>query len=403
MADRHVRVPKLGRAIPPFGTEFVSLEAASGVVLLVATIAALVWANVASGVYTDWWHRELTIGIGDLSITEDLAHWVNDGLMTVFFFVVGLEIKRELVRGELRDPRTAALPAVAAVGGMVLPALLYVAVNAGGGNLDGWAVPMATDIAFAVGVLAILGSRVPGPLKLFMLTLAIVDDVGAIVVIALFYSKGIAVGWLLAAVGALLLVHLMSRFGADRALMYVLPALLVWVCVFESGVHATLAGVVLGLMTPAHPRGGKPVLERLEHALHPVSSFVIVPLFALANAGIVLSSDAIDAALGSRITLGIVAGLVLGKFAGIFGATWLGVRGRVGRLPEGVRTRDIAGIAAVGGIGFTVSLFVSDLTFHGIELDEAKMGVLGASVIAAALGIVVLLVTLRSAPEEEHA
>jgi NhaA family Na+:H+ antiporter len=401
MADRHVRIPKVGRAVPPFGNEFVSLEAASGVVLLVATVAALVWANAASGSYTDWWHHQLTIGIGDLSITEDLAHWVNDGLMTVFFFVVGLEIKRELVRGELRDPRTAALPALAAVGGMVVPALLYVAVNAGGGNLDGWAVPMATDIAFAVGVLAILGSRVPAPLKLFMLTLAIVDDVGAIVVIALFYSKGIAFGWLLAAAGALLLVHLMSRFGANRALMYVLPALLVWVCVFESGVHATLAGVVLGLMTPATPRDGRPVLERLEHGLHPLSGFVIVPLFALANAGIVLSADAIDAALHSRITLGIVLGLVVGKFTGILGATWVGVRTRMGRLPEGVRTRDVAGIAAVGGIGFTVALFVSDLTFHHLELDEAKMGVLGASMLAAVLGISVLLVTLRPKTNEE--
>jgi len=401
MADRHVRVPRLGRAAPPFGTEFVSLEAASGVVLLLATVAALLWANLASGTYVDWWHRELTIGIGDLAITEDLAHWVNDGLMTVFFFVVGLEIKRELVHGELRDPRAAALPAMAAVGGMVVPALFYVAVNLGGGNLDGWAVPMATDIAFAVGVLAILGSRVPAPLKLFMLTLAIVDDVGAIIVIALFYSKGIDLGWLFAAAGALLFVHLMSRFGANRVLMYVVPALLVWVCVFESGVHATLAGVVLGLMTPASPRGGKPVLERLERGLHPVSSFVIVPLFALANAGIVLSVDAIDAALHSRITLGIVAGLVVGKFTGILGATWIGVRARIGRLPEGIRTRDIAGVAAVGGIGFTVALFVSDLTFHGIELDEAKMGVLGASLIAAVIGVVVLLVTLRI-PEEDR-
>jgi NhaA family Na+:H+ antiporter len=401
MADRHVRVPKLGKAIPPFGTEFVSLEAASGVVLLLATVAALLWANVATGSYTDWWHRELTIGFGDHSITEDLAHWVNDGLMTLFFFVVGLEIKRELVRGELRDRRTAALPAVAAVGGMVVPALLYVAVNAGGGNLDGWAVPMATDIAFAVGVLAILGSRVPAPLKLFMLTLAIVDDVGAIVVIALFYSTGISLGWLLAAAGALLLVHLMSRAGANRALMYVVPALLVWLCVFESGVHATLAGVVLGLMTPAYPRDGRPVLERLEHGLHPVSSFVVVPLFALANAGIVLSADAIDAALHSRITLGIVVGLVVGKFAGILGATWLGVRARVGRLPEGIHTRDLAGVAAVGGIGFTVALFVSDLTFHHLELDEAKMGVLGASLIAAVIGLTVLLVTLHPTKEEE--
>jgi NhaA family Na+:H+ antiporter len=399
MADRHVRVPKLGKAIPPIGSDFVSLEAASGIVLLLATVAALVWANAATVSYHDWWHRELTIGFGDAAITEDLAHWVNDGLMAVFFFVVGLEIKRELVVGELRDRRTAALPAVAALGGMVVPALVYVALNVGGGALDGWAIPMATDIAFAIGVLAILGSRVPGPLKLFMLTLAIVDDVGAIIVIAVFYSKGIDLGWLAGAVGALVLVLLMSRFGANRALLYVVPAALLWVCVFESGVHATLAGVVLGLLTPARPRGGKPVLEQLEHGLHPLSSFVIVPLFALANAGIVLSRDAIDAALASRITLGIVAGLVIGKLVGIMGATLLGIRVGVGRLPDGIRTKHIAGIAALAGIGFTVALFVSDLTFAGRQLDEAKMGVLGASVLAAAAGMAILLFVLREDSE----
>jgi NhaA family Na+:H+ antiporter len=315
--------------------------------------------------------------------------------MTIFFFVVGLEIKRELVLGELRDRRTAALPAIAAVGGMVVPALLYFAVNAGGVGADGWAIPMATDIAFAVGVLAILGSRVPPRLKLFVLTLAIVDDIGAIVVIALFYSGGIDLAWLAGAALTVGAVLLMARLGADRALFYVLPALVLWLCLFESGVEATLAGVILGLATPAHPRGGRAVLEQLEHALHPVSSFVVVPLFALANAGVVLTADSIDAASRSRITIGIVVGLVVGKFLGILGATTVGVRSRIGRLPDGIRMPHIAGVAALGGIGFTVALFVSDLTFRGSRLDDAKLGVLGASTLAAVIGVIVLLFVLR--------
>ena len=195
-ARRHIRIPVLGKAAPPIGSDFVSLEAASGIVLLLAAAAALVWANTDTAGYTSWWHHQLTIGPGDLAITESLVHWVNDALMTVFFFVVGLEIKRELVVGELRDRHRAALPAIAALGGMVVPALVFVAINAGGGGLDGWAIPMATDIAFAVGVLALLGPRVPSSLKLFLLTLAIVDDIGAIVVIALFYSRGLDGWWL---------------------------------------------------------------------------------------------------------------------------------------------------------------------------------------------------------------
>jgi NhaA family Na+:H+ antiporter len=398
MPDRRVRVPKLGKAIPPIGSDFVSLEAASGIVLLLATAAALVWANTATASYQELWHHTLRVGSGDLSITEDYTHWVNEGLMTIFFFVVGLEIKRELVVGELRDRRTAALPAVAAVGGMVVPAALYLVVNASGAGADGWAIPMATDIAFAMGVLAILGARVPPRLKLFMLTLAIVDDIGAIVVIALLYSGGIDLAWLAGATLTLGAVLVMSRLGADRALLYVIPALVLWVCLLESGVEATLAGVILGLVTPAHPRGGRPVLLQLEHALHPVSSFVVVPLFALANAGVVLTADSVDAATSSRITIGIVVGLVVGKFVGILGATAIGVRSRVGRLPDGIQMSHVGGVAALGGIGFTVALFVSDLTFRGAQLDQAKLGVLGASALAAGFGILVLSLVLRDAP-----
>ncbi len=393
--QRHVRIPILGKAAPPIGSDFVSLEAASGIVLLLGAAAALVWVNSDTAGYASFWHHQLTFGPGDLAITESLVHWVNDALMTVFFFVVGLEIKRELVTGELRDRNRAALPAVAALGGMLVPALIFVAINVGGGGLDGWAIPMATDIAFAVGVLALLGPRVPSSLKVFLLALAIVDDIGAIVVIALFYSRGLDGWWLLGAVLVTLLVVVMSRLGVDHPLAYVVPGVVLWWCLHEAGVEPTLAGVVLGLLTPARPRRGRHVLERLERTLHPVSSFVIVPIFALANAGVVLSGDAIDHALSSRVTIGIVTGLVVGKFVGIFGASAVAVRTGVGSLPDGVRMRDIGGVAVIGGIGFTVSLFITDLAFRGDVIDDAKIGVLVASAVAAMLGMLVLRVLLR--------
>jgi len=399
---RHIRIPILGKAAPPIGSDFVSLEGASGIVLLLAAIAALVWANSNTAGYTSFWHHELTLGSGDLAITESLVHWVNDALMTVFFFVVGLEIKRELVTGELRDRSRAALPAVAALGGMVVPALLFVAVNLGGDGLDGWAIPMATDIAFAVGVLALLGARVPSSLKLFLLTLAIVDDIGAIIVIALFYSSGVEPLWLGAGVLVVLAVVAMSRLRVDHPLAYLVPGALLWLCLHEAGIEPTLAGVALGLLTPALPRRGVPVLERLESLLHPVSSFVIVPIFALANAGVVLGGDAIDHALSSRVTLGIVAGLVVGKFVGIFGASVLALRLGMGRLPDGLGLRHLAGVAILGGIGFTVSLFITDLAFRGTTIDDAKIGVLAASAIAAVVGMVVLRFALRGpAPKLE--
>jgi Na+:H+ antiporter, NhaA family len=392
---RHVRIPVLGKAAPPLGSNFVSLEAASGIVLLLAVIGALIWANTDTAGYTSWWGHELTIGSGDLAITESLVLWVNDALMTVFFFVVGLEIKRELVTGELRDRSRAALPAVAAVGGMVVPALIYVAVNLGGDGMNGWAIPMATDIAFAVGVLAILGARVPSSLKVFLLTLAIVDDIGAIIVIALFYSSGVEPLWLGAGVLVVVLVVAMSRLRVDHPIAYVVPGALLWLCLHEAGIKPTLAGVALGLLTPALPRRGVPVIERLELGLHPVSSFVIVPVFALANAGVILTGGAISDALASRVTIGIVAGLVVGKFVGILGASTLAVRFRIGRLPEGSTLRHIAGVATLGGIGFTVSLFITDLAFRGAQTSDAKIGVLAASALAAIVGMTVLSISLR--------
>jgi NhaA family Na+:H+ antiporter len=261
---------------------------------------------------------------------------------------------------------------------------------------------MATDIAFAVGVLALLGARVPSGLKLFLLTLAIVDDIGAIVVIALFYSSGVDALWLLAAVVIVGAVVVMSRLRVDHPLAYVVPGVLLWWCLHEGGVEPTLAGVALGLLTPALPRRGVPVLERLETALHPLSGFVIVPIFALANAGVALTGDAIEHAAASRVTIGIVVGLVVGKFVGIVSASALALRLRIGRLPDGLGLRHLAAVAVLGGIGFTVSLFITDLAFRGEAIDDAKIGVLTASALAAVIGMVVLRIVLRDAPSTKE-
>jgi NhaA family Na+:H+ antiporter len=380
---RLVRVPKAGQWLPPMRSDFVHVEVLSGVVLALATVVALVWANVATTGYDDFWHTSLRIGVGDVAIEEDLVHWVNDGLMTLFFFVVGLEIKRELVVGDLRDRRAAALPVAAAFGGMLAPAAIFVVVNAGGVGIDGWAIPMATDIAFALAVLAIVGSKAPKELKLFLLTLAIVDDIGAIVVIALFYGHGLEPLWLLSAAATVAAVGAMRRWSVDRVAWYVVPGVVLWVGVFESGVHATVAGVVLGLLTPTGSVGGREVLAGLEDRLHPWSSFVVVPVFALANAGVVIDGTSIEAAFTGAVAWGVVLGLVVGKPVGIMAGAAVALRLRIGVLPEGVRLRHLSGIALIGGIGFTVSLFVADLAFEGALLGEAKVAILAASLLAA--------------------
>ncbi|MET0627508.1 MAG: Na+/H+ antiporter NhaA [Acidimicrobiia bacterium] len=405
--------------------DFLRTEAAGGIVLVVATAAALVWANAAPGSYDDVWSTVFTVGTADHHLALTLREWVNDALMAIFFFVVGLEIKRELVEGELHDPRKAALPAIAAFGGMLVPALVYLAFNAGGAGADGWGIPMATDIAMAVGVLSLLGSRVPSPLKLFLLALAIVDDIGAIIVIALFYSHGFDGTAAVAAVGFLLAIVGIRLLGVRSLLPYLLLGIGMWIAVQDSGVHATIAGVVLGLLAPTRPfrqpdmidadqladvatvetahetvvlaRESVSVVEWLEHLLHPWTSYVIVPVFALANAGVVLSSDSVDAAIASPITHGIVVGLVVGKLVGITTFAWIATRLRVASLPEGTRFAQIVGVAALGGIGFTVSLFVSELAFGtaGTLTDDAKIGILAASITAAGLGAVLLAATSR--------
>lgn len=409
---------------------FLETEASSGVLLLVAAIVALLWANSPwSASYGTLWHTELTVRIGSYAISQDLLHWVNEGLMSLFFFVVGLEIKRELTTGELRDRRAAAAPVIAAVGGMVVPALIYLAINAGGPGERGWGIPMATDIAFAMGVLAITARHAPASLRLFLLTLAIVDDIGAILVIAVFYTADLSLPPLLLAAVLVVVGLLLRRVNVRAMAIYLVLGLAIWLAVYESGVHATIAGALLGLLTPSIPfqrpravseearriadatvddpyppdadasqwlrlaevsREAVSPLARLESGLHLWVSWLIVPLFALANAGVPIHREDVAGAATSPITIGIVLGLVVGKTLGITGATWLAVRMGWSRLPEGLALGHVVGGAAVAGIGFTVSLFIAELAFTGEILDTAKVGILVASVVASLLGYLLL-------------
>jgi NhaA family Na+:H+ antiporter len=405
--------------------EFLHTEAAGGIVLLAATLIALIWANSpVRETYDRLWAIEIGVRIGDFELTENLRHWVNDGLMAIFFFVVGLEIKRELVAGELNDPRRAALPAVAALGGMLVPALIYGTINARGAGGAGWAIPMATDIAFAVGVLSLMGGRCPDSLRTFLLSLAIVDDIGAILVIAFFYSGGIEPGWL----GAALFFGAVVAFMRGRRIwwipLYVVVGVALWFAMLQSGVHATIAGVALGLLTPARPADPEgagdavaeasalmvdpepaavrrmtmqaqeavSMAERLEHILHPWTSYAVIPVFALANAGVSLSGDLLASASSSPVTLGIVVGLVGGKILGITAFSWAASRIGIASFPGDVSRRHVVGVGAIAGIGFTVSLFIAGLAFDDLQLvSEAKIGILLGSAIAALLGAGVLL------------
>ncbi|MFN8036645.1 MAG: Na+/H+ antiporter NhaA [Acidimicrobiia bacterium] len=375
--------------------EFLDTESASAVLLAGAAVVALAWANSPwPGGYESFWHRPLEWSVGSQSLTTTPQHIVNDALMTFFFLVVGLEIKRELVVGELHDPRAAMLPALAAVGGMVVPAAIFVACNAATGTAHGWGIPMATDIAFALALVGYFGRGLAPGLRLFLLTLAIVDDVGGIVVIAGVYSTGIRVAGLALAAVALGAIVVLRLARVERIGWYLLPGVALWAAVAWSGVHATIAGVVLGLLTPARPLPGRVTspVEQLEHRLHPPTSFVIVPLFALANAGVRFEGAAFSHADRRAIVLGIVAGLMAGKTLGISLFTWLAVRFRLASLPNGVRWSHVVAVATSAGIGFTVSLLIADLAYRGDRglVDAAKTGVLLASVLAAGLGALLL-------------
>ena len=429
MDDDPEDAPLIERVLAPF-QRFTQTEAASGLVLLVCTVVALAWANSPwASTYEHLWETELTVAIGPLAARGTLHHLINDGLMAVFFFLVGLEIKREMLAGELASVRQAALPIAGALGGMAVPALLYAALNAGTAGAAGWGVPMATDIAFALGVLALLGDRVPAGVRVFLAALAIVDDIGAVLVIAIFYSSGIAWGSLAVAGSLVLLAIGANLAGVRRPWAYGAIGLALWVAVFSSGIHATIAGVLLAMTIPArtrideedflrrtrrtlshfevaHDEGAsalrdpghqaavqhlerlaeqvQPPLLRLEHSLHGVAAFGIMPLFALANAGVPLGLGGLDAPDGMRVALGVGIGLVLGKPIGITLSTWLAVRAGVATLPDAVTWRAIGGAGLLGGVGFTMALFIAGLAFTGRAelLLAAKLGILAASLLA---------------------
>lgn len=418
---------------------FTRIEAAGGIVMLAAAVVAVVWANGPFGdSYEHFWETPFELSIGSFHLEETFRELVNDGLMVIFFYVVGLEIKRELVLGELRDPKAAALPALGALGGMVVPAVLYLVFVAGGVDggdaTRGWGIPMATDIAFSVGVLSLLGRRVPVGVKLFLLTLAIVDDIGAILVIAVFYTEQLFMGWLGLAIAGLAVVWIASKVGIRWIPFYGVVAFASWFFLLESGVHATLAGVALGFLTPAFayypddqyqerakrliarqefdakaPRSAErldadarqmaavaqesvPPLNRMEHALLPWSSFVVVPVFALANAGVSFAGVDLGEALTHPVSLGVGTGLLVGKTVGISIFSWLAVRIGLGRLPRNSSWRHIVGVAAIAGIGFTVALFVTALAFEDAALlaDRAKIGIFVGSIAAGVIGTALL-------------
>ncbi len=389
--SKGLRPKRAKRALDPM-TEFLREEAGGGFALLAGSVIALLWVNIL-GIdgYESVWNTELAIGIGDFTIDEDLGHWISDGLMTLFFFLISLEIKREVVHGDLRKPRQAALPVIAAAGGVIVPVLLFLAVSSGTSGSGGWGIPMATDAAFAIAALALLGDRVGVGAKLFLVTIAVVDDVAAILVIAVVYTSDLSLPWLAGAMGLLGLVIVMQRLGVSRIAAYVLVGVLVWIATLESGVHATIAGVALAFLTPAKPINGHQVIEELEERIHPWTSFLVLPLFALANAGVVIGGDAVGEGDGLRVAVAVVVGLFVGKVVGISAATALAVRLKLGALPEGVGMRSVIGIAALAGIGFTVSLFIAALAFDDpLLIDSAKIGILTGSVLSAALGVAIL-------------
>jgi NhaA family Na+:H+ antiporter len=416
--------------------QFAHAEASGGLMLLACTALALAWANSPWGEsYFDLWEVPVTIGAPGFGLTESLHHWINDGLMAVFFFLVGLEIKREMLVGELSSLRQAALPIAAAIGGMVVPATLYALVNVGGPGAAGWGIPMATDIAFALGILALLGPRVPLAVKVFLAALAIVDDIGAVLVIAIFYTENISWPSLGVAAAVLAALFTINRAGVRHAAPYALLGIVLWVAFLRSGIHATIAGVLLALTIPARTRidrrrfaeqvreglvafeagsgppstpssdgaqqeaihriedaceGAQTPLMRLEHALHGVVALGIMPIFALANAGVRLGGD-LSGSLGSRVTLGIIIGLVVGKPLGIMLASWLVVRSGIAVLSGGASWRLLHGASWLAGIGFTMSLFIAGLALPDERLLYAsKLGILAASTVAGLTGWLLL-------------
>ena len=423
------------RIITPF-EEFIHNQAASGLLLMATTLLALILANsFLAELYQHILHIPLSVSIAGWTLEKTVHHWINDGLMSLFFFVVGLEIKREVLVGELSDPKQAMLPIFAALGGMVVPALVYSAFNHSGPGISGWGIPMATDIAFAVGALVMLGKRVPPALLAFLVALAIVDDLGGILVIAVFYTEDIGIDILMVAFVLLGLLVLLNRFGVRNPIPYFLIGGLLWLAVLKSGIHATLAGVLTAFTIPARPKydpqsfsthvrdlmtsferhhkpgasimtneGQRAVLQTLENAVHMVTTplqrlehimhlpvaLLIIPVFALVNAGIPVELSSLGTTLGHPVTLGIMGGLVIGKLIGIAGFSWLAIKLGLARLPGDVRFTQIVGVSLLGGIGFTMSIFIAELAFNEQAqlLLQAKTGILFASLVAGILGLI---------------
>ena len=416
--------------------EFLHKEASGGILLIICTIIALVWANSPfAESYQHLWHTYLSIDVGGLGLKYSLHHWINDGLMVIFFYVVGLEIKRELVVGELSSIKKASLPIAAALGGMIFPALIYTIFNFGSESASGWGIPMATDIAFVVGILALLGKRVPLALKIFILALAIVDDIGAVLVIAIFYTSEISFISLMIAAGLLILLIAMNRMGVRNIIIYSLVGVALWLAFLKSGVHTTVAGVLLAFTIPASARintkkisdetgslikdfdnageHGDNVLtnadrlsivdqienncekiltplQRFEHGLHPWVSFFIMPVFALANAGVSIGNG-LSSALSNTVSIGIILGLFIGKQIGIFSFSYLAVKLKLASEPEGVSWKKIYAASILAGIGFTMSLFIANLAFSSEEfLNIAKVGILAGSLLSGIVGFIIL-------------
>lgn len=423
--------------------EFFRLEASGGIILIVMTLVALILANSSQAeAFFAIWETKLTVGFGSWQLSKPLILWINDGLMAIFFFVVGLEIKREIIAGDLASPQRAALPLAAALGGMVVPALLYVALNLGQESIGGWGVPMATDIAFALGILALLGSRAPLPLKIFVTALAIVDDIGAVLVIALFYTAEIAWSSLFIGAAIFALMIILNRAHVTRTWLYGLLGVGLWLALLYSGVHATIAGILAAMTIPARAKvdvesflrkskmaiqayeeagsddselaeagrqsaarilelaseSVESPLQRLEHGLHPWVIYAIMPIFALANAGVAFGGSDLFGALSSPMALGVIVGLVIGKPLGIVGFSWLALRFNLAEMPDGLTMRHLVGGGFLAGIGFTMALFIANLAFPSSAfLDNAKIGVLVASLLSGIIGSAIL-VTSKKAP-----
>jgi Na+:H+ antiporter, NhaA family len=381
---------------------FFDSEKTGGLLLVFCTLISLTIANSSVGEgYINFIHQKLGLSFGGVTLNYSIEHWINDGLMAIFFLMVGLEVERELYVGELADIKKAILPLAAAAGGIFVPALIHFLLNNGTATQSGLAIPMATDIAFALGILALAGNKVPISVKVFLTALAIIDDIGAILVIALFYTKTVFFNYLLIAAGILLVMFVLNRFRVKNLFFYIIPGIIMWYCFLKSGVHATIAGVLLAFVIPFHKNDNENVSYHLQHHLHKPVAFVIVPIFALVNTAILIPSDIIKS-LSSSNSLGIILGLAVGKLIGIFSIPFLLVKTGLARLQEGVTWKNLVGIGLLGGIGFTMSMFISNLAFSDVSLvSNSKLSILIASTFSAIAGLLVFM-TNKKGNGNEH-